>query len=79
MMVTRHRATTWIIFIGIRVPKLVDLGSKLDIWWKMRIFSFIVLLKSVDNSDGLYDALGSPRSYQKTFNMKQKKFTVSLP
>ena len=62
-MVARHRPTMRLIFFGIRMPELADLGSEVDSWWARRIFRFLFLLDSVDATDRLYDTLVSPRSY----------------
>ena len=78
IMVPRHRPTMWIIYIGIRVPKLVDLGSEVDIWWTKRLFRFLIIFKFVYATYVLHDALGFPISYQKIDNMNQNIFPVPL-
>ena len=78
-MVSRHMPTICLIFIGIRVPGLVDIGYEVDIWWTIRIFCYLVLIKFVDVDDGLYDPLGFTRSYQKIINTNQNIFPVYLP
>ena len=65
IIISRHRPVMWIIFVGIRVLELMDIGSKIDISWTIIIFRFLVLLNSVDASDGLHYALGCIRSYHK--------------
>ena len=69
----------WIIFIGIRVPVLVYLGAEVYIWWTIRIFRFLVLLKFVDSADGFHDEIGPPGIYQKIANLNQNISPVYPP
>ena len=79
VMVIIHRPTTRPVFIGISMTELVYIGSKVDIWWDIRLFRFIVPLESVDTTDLFHDTLGFPIKYHKNFNMNQDIFPVSLP
>ena len=79
IMVAIHRPTMWVVFVGIRVPELLDIGSEVEIWWTIKLFRFLVLLKSVYTADGFHDSLGLPISYQKVANTNQNIFPVSLP
>ena len=45
IMVARHRPTIWLVFIGIRLPELVDIGSKVDIWRTIIFFNFLSSLR----------------------------------
>ena len=79
VMVARHIPTMWIIFVGINILELLDLGSEVDIRWAIRLFRFIVLLESVHAADHFDDTLGSPIIYKKISDMNQYIFPVSLP
>ena len=78
-MFARHRPTMCLILIGIRVLVLVDIGSKVDIWWSIILFDFLVLLDNLDATDCFRDKFGLPRSYHKIDDMNQYILSVSLP
>ena len=69
----------WLIFVRIRMPELVDLGSEIDIRWPIRILSFIVILESVRDSDRFQNTLDSPRSPKAIVYMNQYILPVSIP
>ena len=79
IIVARHRLTMWLIFICVRVPELLGIGSKVEIWWNIILFCLLVLLQFVVTADGLHYSFLLLRRYQKIFITNQTIFPVSLP